>query len=334
MGTDSEETTRKQIVRYYTAVQVSNALTPPATPTTRSSSRNSGSMEQHYSNGTPAERYWSSPAAQGSNKRQNVSSMLQSIFPDGLAPLAQKVATIERKEQVKALRQAARQAAAHAAGDSTASTSGARIGLAAAPSNAVQGAAASVSTATERDSGMAAAHAAIERSILGSVNAALVSPSVEQEAEVARGAISASSVRRKLGKHLGVSFKATAAEPTDASQGYAAMQQPSYDVRQANGASTMEQHTFAAASTRDSMRDGGAASLAVGDKGLHHRHYSRGQKLAAAILWETVSGKSQPVRLRQCLTYSEIRLKNLSCKETASMPKAEQQDSVRIAQEV
>lgn len=228
--------------------------------------------------------------------------MLQSIFPDGLAPLAQKVATIERKEQAKALRQASRQAAAYAASDTAASTS-----------DAANGIAASTGDAAERDSGMAAAQAAIERGILGSVNAARDNPSVGQEGEVVKGGSSGSSVRRKLGKHLGVSFKATAADLADASQGYAVLQQPNADVRQANSASAMQHSPFAAAATSDSMQDSGAAFLAVDAKALHHRHYSHGQKLAAAILWETASGKSQPVRLRQCLTYSEIRLK----KETA-----------------
>ena len=308
-----EETTREQIVRYYTAVQQSNEPAPPPTPNTRTSRTNS--LERYYSNGTPAERYWSTQGAQGSNKRQNVSSMLQSIFPDGLAPLAQKVAAIERKEHAKAQRQASRLAAACAASD------------VATPS----------SDASNVDSDLAAAHAAIERSITDSLNTALDASSSQQDSTTAASLqgpavqhSGASAAKQRVGKPSGVSFKVTAAESADGLQATAMMQQTPSELRLVNSAGRMQDQYPVTAST---VSDG-AVAVGDADRTQRHQHYSRGQKLAAAILWETASGKSQPVRLRQCLTYSEIRMKNLSRKDSAYPSRIEQQDSARIAVEV
>lgn len=312
-----EETTREQIVQYYTAVQQSNELAPPPTPNTRPSKSNN--LERYYSNGTPAERYWSTQGAQGSNKRQNVSSMLQSIFPDGLAPLAQKVAAIERKEHTKAQRHTSRLAAARAASD-----------------------AAMLSTdAADADSNLAAAHAAIERSITDSLNTALDAPSSQQDSTAAASlegpAVQhpgASAAKQRVGKPSDVSFKVTAAESADGLQATATMQQTPSELRLVDSASRMlKQYPVTASTVNDRPGDGAVAS-GDADRTQRHQHYSRGQKLAAAILWETASGKSQPVRLRQCLTHSEIRMKNLSRKESAYPSRIEQQDSARIAVEV
>lgn len=328
--TEVEETTREQIVRYYTAVQQSNELTPPPTPTTRSSSRVSGAMERYYSNGTPAERYWSTPAAQGSNKRQNVSSMLQSIFPDGLAPLAQKVAAMERKEQTKLQRQAARRAAAVAATDTAALTSDAAQ---ADSSTALLHPA--LGSVVDRSSSMAAAQAAIERSITASVNATLDTANSRQTIAAVSTQDDLAPGKRKIHKHLGVSFRDTAA--TSSAHGLQSNVSDKPSLSQtgtASGAGVLPHHRPATTPAVGVVHTGDSSAASGGDDAgsmQHHKHYSRGQKLAAAILWETASGKSQPVRLRQCLTYSEIRMKNLSCKDMATS-RTELQDHACIAQ--
>ncbi|KAL0038215.1 hypothetical protein WJX79_008569 [Trebouxia sp. C0005] len=107
---EAEATTVEAIVQHYRGVQQSNAPLQASNAATRDKRTDSG--EKYYSNGTPAERYWTSMGAENNSKRQNVSSLLQTIFPDGLAPLANKVAKIELKEQARAAKQAARQAAA------------------------------------------------------------------------------------------------------------------------------------------------------------------------------------------------------------------------------
>ena len=76
-----------------------------------------------------------------------------------------------------------------------------------------------------------------------------------------------------------------------------------------------------------------AASAIFHTSSKPHEHYSHGQKLAATMLWEAASGKSQPVRLRQCLTYSEIRMKNRPGAE-APVSRVDVQDAAfRVAQE-
>ena len=48
------------------------------------------------------------------------------------------------------------------------------------------------------------------------------------------------------------------------------------------------------------------------------RHYAYGEKLAAAALWAAATGRGQSAQLRQCLTYSEIRLKALAAAQVSS----------------
>ena len=48
------------------------------------------------------------------------------------------------------------------------------------------------------------------------------------------------------------------------------------------------------------------------------RHYGYGDKLAAAALWAAATGRGQSAQLRQCLTYSEIRLKALATAQVGS----------------
>ena len=48
------------------------------------------------------------------------------------------------------------------------------------------------------------------------------------------------------------------------------------------------------------------------------RHYGYGEKLAAAALWAAATGRGQSAQLRQCLTYSEIRLKALATAQVGS----------------
>ena len=59
----------------------------------------------------------------------------------------------------------------------------------------------------------------------------------------------------------------------------------------------------------------------AGSQGLYRpkrRHYGYGEKLAAAALWAAATGRGQSAQLRQCLTYSEIRLKALATAQVGS----------------
>lgn len=283
---------------------------------------------RYYSNGTPAERYWSSQGAHGSSKRQNVSNILQTIFPDGLAPLAQKVASIERQEQVRAHRLAARQAA--------------ELSLAA--SDPQSAGAASVDTAGP---GSASFEDALTRLGLGT-DATVASDaapagmaSASANAEPAQQAQARSLSNRAAGRsHVSFSQAAagradtSAVQSSDSQQGVGSWSHGLHEdqVRSSPAASSSVGNSAAACAAA------GAAASAINAvrRPLPHKHYNHGQKLAAAILWETASGKSQPVRLRQCLTYSEIRMKNLTCKDDARLPLsgAEYQESARyVAQE-
>ena len=123
------------------------------------------------------------------------------------------------------------------------------------------------------------------------------------------------------------SFGGEAASSAAAAQSTAQQQA---EGRQAPGTSDVQLSCAQAASGSNSIRDdsratasaapSAACSHAAGSRLVQHKHYSHGQKLAAAVLWETASGKSQPVHLRQCLTYSEIRMKNLAGRDDARLP--------------
>lgn len=227
--------------------------------------------------------------AENNSKRQNVSGLLQTIFPDGLAPLASKVAKIERKEQAKAAKQAAKQAAALA-----------------------------VSHAEAHEAAGPAHAADQDAAVIGGKSRAAVS--IEPQPPPKPVDRAGSTLRGGWVKQGRLSPEPTKEDvgPSEA-QGWAA-------------------GTASSSGTGLHRRTSDAAS-AVFEKARtpHHKHYSHGQKLAASILWETASGKSQPVRLRQCLTYSEICLKNVACAELAQVPLAhlDLQASVhRFAQEV
>ena len=45
-------------------------------------------------------RYSATIGAEGSSKKQHITNLLQQIFPDGITPLADKVARLERREAV------------------------------------------------------------------------------------------------------------------------------------------------------------------------------------------------------------------------------------------
>ena len=274
-------------MQHYRAVQQSNAPLKPSNAATRDKRTDSG--EKYFSNSTPAERYWNSMGAENNSKRQNVSGLLQTIFPDGLAPLASKVAKIERKEQAKAAKQAAKQAAALA-----------------------------VSHAEAHEAAGPAHAADQDAAVIGGKSRAAVS--IEPQPPPKPVDRAGSTLRGGWVKQGRLSPEPTKEDvgPSEA-QGWAA-------------------GTASSSGTGLHRRTSDAAS-AVFEKARtpHHKHYSHGQKLAASILWETASGKSQPVRLRQCLTYSEICLKNVACAELAQVPLAhlDLQASVhRFAQEV
>jgi len=294
------------IVQHYKAVQQSNEPLQPITAAARDKRSDSG--EKYYSNGTPAERYWTSMGGENNSKRQNVSSLLQMIFPDGLAPLANKVAKIERKEQAKAARQAAKQAAA----------------LAAVTHAEAAAEAAAMDTATDHATGISATRSSGAGSAGMGVGGS--SPMAEQ--------LSKQSSARAEAIQRGGSVMQGASSPV--SGGRSPMPQAesvSASESQARTAGTASSSRHA----EDSRRTTDAISAVFEDRKPRHKHYSHGQKLAASILWEAASGKSQPVRLRQCLTYSEICMKNLACAELAQLPVGRldlQEPAYRVAQEV
>ena len=45
-------------------------------------------------------RYSATIGAEGSSKKQHITNLLQQIFPEGITPLADKVARLERREAV------------------------------------------------------------------------------------------------------------------------------------------------------------------------------------------------------------------------------------------
>ena len=292
-ATEGEATNRDAIIKYYQAVQQSNAVLQPSNATAKDRRTDAG--EKYYSNGTPAERYWNNMGAENSNKRQNVSSLLQTIFPDGLAPLASKVAKIERREQARAAQQAAKQAAAIAA----------------------------VSQPEEADAEVwAVRHAAVYVAdhVTGIVT------------KKGNPALSTTTIDRT---------GAAAAPATPAARDHAALLQQRSSVASrlsipasaAFGASL----TGAGLAANNTGRRSDAASPVYGNGLLQHKHYSHGQKLAASIMWEAASGKSQSVRLRQCLTHDEIQMKNHACTEAAQSPLSRldlQEVAFRVAQEV
>jgi len=256
---EAEATTVEAIVRHYRGVQQSNAPLQPSNAAMRDKRTDSG--ERYYSNGTPAERYWTSMGSENNSKRQNVSSLLQTIFPDGLAPLANKVAKIELKEQARAAKQAARQAAALAALDHA-------------------DVPARLDAVTDHATGV---------TISNAVSAKSAEQSVQRGGSV------------MLGRRSPVPFPGS----------------PHVPESQARMNTASSRHSKMSRRTSDA-----ASAVFEVDRKPHHKHYSHGQKLAASIMWEAASRKSQPVRLRQCLTYSEIQMKNLACAELAQIPLA------------
>ena len=277
---EAEATTVDAIVKHYQAVQQSNAPLQPSNTATKD--KRTDSTEKYYSSGTPAERYWTSMGAENS-KRQNVSSLLQMIFPDGLAPLANKVAKIERKEQAKADRQAARQASALAA-----------VSHAEADAEATEAADNASDLATDHVTGI------ITR------NSGVVIPSTGHVG--GRFSIGSGDFSGLVGRTRSV--MPGSRSPNPPAESVCASDAQARDAGPASG------------SNADGYRrttDAASAIFATANK-PHHRHYSHGQKLAASILWEAASGKSQPVKLRQCLTYSEIRMKNFASAELAQLP--------------
>ncbi len=257
---EAEATTVEAIVRHYRGVQKSNAPLQPSNAATRDKRTDSG--ERYYSNGTPAERYWTSMGSENNSKRQNVSSLLQTIFPDGLAPLANKVAKIELKEQARSAKQAARQAAALAALDHA-------------------DVPARLDAVTDHATGVTISNAD------GSAKSA------EQSVQPGGSVM--------LGRRSPVPLPGS----------------PHVPESQARMNTASSRHSKMSRRTSDA-----ASAVFEVDRKRHHKHYSHGQKLAASIMWEAASGKSQPVRLRQCLTYSEIQMKNLACAELAQIPLA------------
>ena len=283
------------IVQHYQAVQQRNAaVLQPSHAASRGRRADTG--DKYYNNGTPAERYWGTLGSENNSKRQNVSSMLQTIFPDGLAPLAQKVAKVERKEQAKAARQAARQAAAAAA------VSRMEADPAAADSTA--------DFVTDHATGIGSRKSS-------SVAAAIATNSIRTlDAAPSHGADQQGASIRPGRQPQSLSFK-TVCEAQARTSGLA------------TGGIT----GGSAFADRRTISDAASAIFRTSSK-PHEKHYSHGQKLAATMLWEAASGKSQPVRLRQCLTYSEIRMKNLAGTEMPLSRFDVHEPAFRVAQEV
>lgn len=277
-GVEAELNTVEAIVQHYQAVQQSNAVLQPSNAANKDKRTDSG--EEYYSNGTPAERYWSSMGSENNSKRQNVSALLQTIFPGGLGPLASKVAKIERKEQARASRQAARQAGdvRPGAADGAAADSCADLvvdhatGIAIRSSSSVP-----VVMANSRSS--------------SKLDGAASTAAAQQTASLRRGTQS-----QTLLPPQGVEGVSVCGSEAHA---------------RTSGLASGSSGAFA---DRRTVSDAASAFFRTSAK-PHQEHYTRGQKLAATMLWEAASGKSQPVRLRQCLTYSEIRMKNLAAAE-------------------
>ena len=294
-GTEGDLSAVEAIVQHYQAVQQSNAaVLQPSNAGSRDKRIDAG--DKYYSNGTPAERYWGSMGSENNSKRQNVSSLLQTIFPDGLAPLAQKVAKVERKEQAKAAKQAARQAAAAAAVSRVEADPAAADSSADFVSDPVTGNGISMS----RSEAIAIAPASSRTPDASPSNVADL-----QTASIRRG----TQPRALL-------FKAVC-EAQARSGGLA-------DCGSAGGSAFADRRT---------VSDAASAIFRTSSK-PHEKHYSHGQKLAATMLWEAASGKSQPVILRQCLTYSEIRIKNLAGAEVPLSRLDVHEPAFRVAQEV
>lgn len=295
-GVEAARSTLGQMVQHYQAVQQSNAVLQPSNAANKDKRTDSG--EKYYSNGTPAERYWGSMGSENNGKRQNVSALLQTIFPDGLGPLASKVAKIERKEQAKAAREAARQAAGmcHGAANEAADVYSS--------ADFVTDHATGITTRTNSPAAVATAD-----SSSGKLGDLASTAAAQQTASLRRGT---QSQTLPQGKGMSVS-------PSDAQARTSGM---------ASGSST----TFG---DRRTVSDAASAIFKTSAE-PHHKHYTRGQKLAATILWEAASGKSQQVRLRQCLTYSEIRMKNLAAAAEAPVSRVDVQELAahRVAQEV
>ena len=297
---EAEPTAVEAIVQHYQAVQQSNAVLQPSNAASKGRRTDSGD-QKYYSNGTPAERYWSTMGSENNSKRQNVSSLLQTIFPDGLAPLANKVAKIERKEQAKAAKQAAKQAAAmaavsHGPAEAAAADSGADF-------------------VTDHATGIA-----IRKSSSVAVGIAIGPGLCKAEVSASMPADRRTASLHRTGQpptpSLPQGENAHESEAQARTSGLASISSSAYAQRRTSDA--------ASAMFRDAVKP-------------QHKHYSHGQKLAATILWEAASSKSQPVRLRQCLTYSEIRMKNLADAELAQSPLSRldlQESARRVAQEV
>ena len=292
---EAEPTAVEAIVQHYQAVQQSNAVLQPSNAASRDRRTDSG--EKYYSNGTPAERYWSTMGSENNSKRQNVSSLLQTIFPDGLAPLANKIAKIERKEQVRAAKQAARQAAAMPA---------------------VSHADADAAAASDSSADFVADHATgvlIRNSSSSAAVATATTPSIKANSALSdrqASSLQSSGQSQTLPPGEGVSVSEAQAR--------------TMGLASSSSTAPVQRRTSDAAS-----------AMFRNSEQPQNKHYSHGQKLAATILWEAASGKTQPVRLRQCLTYSEIRMKSFA---KAELPQPGllrtdlQESAYRVAQEV
>ena len=289
-GAEGDLSTVEAIVQHYQAVQQSNAaVLQPSNAASRGNCMDTG--DKYYSNGTPAERYWGSLGSENNSKRQNVSSLLQTIFPDGLAPLAQIVAKVERKEQAKAAKTAAREAAAAAA-----------------------------------VSRMEAEPAAADS------NADFVTDQATDVRIRKSGSIAAATATN--------SFRTLDASPSSVADQQRALSRPGKQARplsfkavcEAQARTTGLASNGSAFADRRTISDAASAVFRTSSKPLK-KHYSHGQKLAATMLWEAASGKSQPVRLRQCLTYSEIRMKNLAGAEVPLLRFDVHESAFRVAQE-
>ena len=299
-GMEAEPTAVEAIVQHYQAVQQSNAVLQPSN-TASKGCRTDSRDQKYYSNGTPAERYWSTMGSENNSKRQNVSSLLQTIFPDGLAPLANKVAKIERKEQAKAAKQAAKQAAAMAA-------------VSCVPAEAAA-ADSSADFVTDHATGIV----------------------IRKSSSVAVGiAIGPGLNKADVSAMMAADRRTASLNKAGQPQTSSVLQGEDVRVFEAQARTSGLASTSSSAHVQRRTSDA-ASAIFRDDVKPQQKHYSHGQKLAATILWEAASSKSQPVRLRQCLTYSEIRMKNLAEAELAQSPLLHlelQESARRLAQEV
>ncbi|KAK9818060.1 hypothetical protein WJX72_006426 [[Myrmecia] bisecta] len=281
-----------------------------------------------YHNGTAAERYWASPGSEPP-KKQNMVSLLGQIFPEGIAPLAEKVERQERQDTVRREALVARASLPPMPGlDLLRHVSS----LASVMDDIIK--------QTPRGTIISGATAPASGALAGQLLSAEISEfktarKLAQAGGLAAsgsGTIAPSSARSS---EAGAAMRATGGPAKESIDGARPQPAASADQRAApapgdppavpslklGGLQPHSGRLGVALSDRTGLDASVGARLASSlqryamvpgvdaPRASHRKHYSAGEKLAAALIWEASSGRHPSPHLRQVMTYGEIRQK-------------------------